>query len=110
MAESADILTADDQVVILTDLAAGCSMADMGAAGPGRGRVGRHGGRRRAGQHRAGHLHELLADIKAFCGRNGGVVCTSSNADVALEWAFEQKPTPRSSSSPTSTSVATRQC
>jgi quinolinate synthase len=32
------------------------------------------------------------ADIKAFCGRNGGVVCTSSNAEVALEWAFEQKP------------------
>jgi quinolinate synthase len=32
------------------------------------------------------------ADIKAFCGRNGGAVCTSSNADVALEWAFEQKP------------------
>ena len=32
------------------------------------------------------------ADIKAFCGRHGGGVCTSSNADVALEWAFEQKP------------------
>jgi quinolinate synthase len=32
------------------------------------------------------------ADIKAFCGRNGGVVCTSSNADVALEWALDQKP------------------
>ncbi|HYF73629.1 MAG TPA: quinolinate synthase NadA, partial [Nocardioides sp.] len=32
------------------------------------------------------------ADIKAFCGRNGGVVCTSSNAEVALEWAFAQKP------------------
>ena len=32
------------------------------------------------------------ADIKAFCGRNGGVVCTSSNAEVALEWAFDQKP------------------
>jgi quinolinate synthase len=31
------------------------------------------------------------ADIKAFCGRNGGVVCTSSNAEVALEWAFAQK-------------------
>ena len=31
------------------------------------------------------------ADIKAFCGRNGGVVCTSSNADVALDWAFAQK-------------------
>src|SRR4029079_12388608 len=32
------------------------------------------------------------ADIKAFCGRNGGAVCTSSNADVALEWGFAQKP------------------
>ena len=32
------------------------------------------------------------ADIKAFCGRNGGVVCTSSNAETALEWAFDQKP------------------
>jgi hypothetical protein len=32
------------------------------------------------------------ADIKAFCGRNGGVVCTSSNAEVALEWAYAQKP------------------
>ena len=32
------------------------------------------------------------ADIKAFCGRHGGAVCTSSNADVALEWAFAQKP------------------
>jgi quinolinate synthase len=32
------------------------------------------------------------ADIKAFCGRNGGVVCTSSNAEVALEWAFQQLP------------------
>src|SRR3546814_13843236 len=31
------------------------------------------------------------ADIKALCGRNGGAVCTSSNADAALEWAFEQK-------------------
>ena len=32
------------------------------------------------------------ADIKAFCGRNGGAVCTSSNAETALEWAFAQKP------------------
>jgi quinolinate synthase len=92
MAESADILTADDQVVILPDLAAGCSMADMA----------------RLAQVEdawdamadAGVQDSIVpvtymnssADIKAFCGRNGGVVCTSSNADVALEWAFEQKP------------------
>ena len=54
------------------------------------------------------------ADIKAFCGRNGGVVCTSSNADVALDWAFAQKAdstrAPRSSSCPTSTSAATPRC
>ena len=48
------------------------------------------------------------ADIKAFCGRNGGAVCTSSNAETALEWAFDQQgPTPRCSSCPTSTSAAT---
>ena len=91
MAESADILTADDQIVILPDLAAGCSMADMA----------------RLAQVEdawdamadAGVQDSIVpvtymnssADIKAFCGRNGGVVCTSSNADVALEWAFEQK-------------------
>ena len=52
------------------------------------------------------------ADIKAFCGRNGGAVCTSSNAEVALEWAFAQKPrrAPRCCSSPTSTSAATPPC
>ncbi len=92
MAESADILTAPSQKVILPDLAAGCSMADMA----------------RLGQVEdawdaladAGVQDSVVpvtymnssADIKAFCGRNGGVVCTSSNADVALEWAFDQKP------------------
>ena len=51
------------------------------------------------------------ADIKAFCGRNGGAVCTSSNAEVALEWAFAQKGrTPRCCSCPTSTSAATPRC
>ena len=54
------------------------------------------------------------ADIKAFCGKHGGVVCTSSNADVALEWAFAQKsdrrPAARCCSSPTSTSAATPRC
>ena len=92
MAESADILTAPTQKVILPDLAAGCSMADMA----------------RLAQVEdawdamvdAGVADSVVpitymnssADIKAFCGRNGGAVCTSSNADVSLEWAFEQKP------------------
>jgi quinolinate synthase len=92
MAESADILTGPDQKVILPDLAAGCSMADMA----------------RIAQVEdawdalvdAGIADSVVpvtymnssADIKAFCGRNGGAVCTSSNAQVALEWAFEQKP------------------
>src|SRR5688500_1928952 len=91
MAESADILTSPHQRVILPDLAAGCSMADMA----------------RLGQVEdawdalveAGVADSVVpvtymnssADIKAFCGRNGGAVCTSSNAKVALEWAFEQR-------------------
>lgn len=92
MAESADILTGPEQQVILPDLAAGCSMADMA----------------RLTQvemawdamAEAGIAESVVpvtymnssADIKAFCGRNGGVVCTSSNAETALTWAFEQKP------------------
>ncbi len=92
MAESADILTAPTQQVVLPDLAAGCSMADMA----------------RLAQVEdcwdaladAGLAESVVpitymnssADIKAFCGRHDGAVCTSSNADVALEWAFEQKP------------------
>jgi len=91
MAESADILTGPDQTVVLPDLAAGCSMADMA----------------RLSQVEdcwdalvdAGIAESVVpitymnssADIKAFCGRNGGAVCTSSNADVALEWALGQK-------------------
>src|SRR4051795_11728213 len=92
MAESADILTGPRQQVILPDLAAGCSMADMArltqvemaweamtAAGV-------------ADSVVPVTYMNSSADIKAFCGRNGGVVCTSSNAEVALEWAFDQKP------------------
>jgi quinolinate synthase len=88
MAESADILTADHQQVILPDLAAGCSMADM------------------ATMEQVEECWEVLedagvagsvvpvsymnssADIKAFTGRHGGTICTSSNAQRALEWAF----------------------
>jgi quinolinate synthase len=92
MAESADILTGPDQQVVLPDLAAGCSMADMArltqvelaweamaAAGIAESVV-------------PVTYMNSSADIKAFCGRNGGVVCTSSNAEVALQWAFDQKP------------------
>ncbi|MGZ4535883.1 MAG: quinolinate synthase NadA [Nocardioidaceae bacterium] len=90
MAESADILTSPEQQVVLPDLAAGCSMADMA----------------RLGQVEdawdaltdAGIASSVVpvtymnssADIKAFCGHNGGAVCTSSNAEVALEWAYAQ--------------------
>ena len=90
MAESADILTADHQRVILPDLAAGCSMADMAAIG------------------QVEEAWDDLADtgvaddvvpvtymnssaaIKAFTGRHGGTICTSSNARSAMSWAFDQ--------------------
>ncbi|HWJ81296.1 MAG TPA: quinolinate synthase NadA [Nocardioides sp.] len=91
MAESADILTSDAQQVVLPDLAAGCSMADMA-------RIAQVE-RAWAAMAAAGLQDQVVpvtymnssADIKAFCGRNGGVVCTSSNAEVALAWAFAQK-------------------
>jgi quinolinate synthase len=88
MAESADILTSPDQKVVLPDLAAGCSMADM------------------ASHQQVVEAWDVLADagiadvtvpitymnssaaIKAFTGEHGGAVCTSSNAERALRWAF----------------------
>ena len=90
MAESADILTGGHQQVLLPDLAAGCSMADM------------------ATFDQVEEAWEVLADagvadvtvpvsymnssadIKAFTGRHGGTICTSSNAKRALDWAFSQ--------------------
>ncbi len=90
MAESADILTSERQQVVLPDLAAGCSMADMATA------------------EQVAECWDVLtdagvadttvpvsymnssADIKAFTGRHGGTICTSSNARRALEWAFGQ--------------------
>jgi quinolinate synthase len=88
MAESADILTRPEQAVVLPDLAAGCSMADMATA------------------EQVEQAWEVLGDagvadrtvpvsymnssaaIKAFTGRHGGTICTSSNARRALDWAF----------------------
>lgn len=91
MAESADILTSDDQQVILPDLAAGCSMADMARL-----RQVEDAWKALTDAGVADSVVPITymnssADIKAFCGRNGGAVCTSSNAEVALRWAFEQK-------------------
>ncbi|HYT10088.1 MAG TPA: quinolinate synthase NadA [Mycobacteriales bacterium] len=91
MAESADILTSDAQQVVLPDLAAGCSMADM------------------ASFDQVEEAWDVLADagvaertvpvtymnssaaIKGFTGRHGGTVCTSSNARRALDWAFDPR-------------------
>lgn len=90
MAESADILTRPEQAVILPNMAAGCSMSDM--ADP-------------DDVYRGWEdLSEVVAvedvvpitymnsaaALKAFVGRNGGAVCTSSNASAVLEWAFER--------------------
>ncbi|HET9999831.1 MAG TPA: quinolinate synthase NadA [Ktedonobacteraceae bacterium] len=91
MAESADILSGSHQQVILPNPAAGCSMADM------------------ANIAEVEECWEMLLDIlgedagiipvtymnsaanlKAFCGRNGGIVCTSSNAPAVVKWAFNQ--------------------
>ena len=90
MAESADILTGPHQQVVLPDLAAGCSMADMATI--------------RAVEECWEALDSVglaastvpitymnsSAAIKAFTGRNRGAVCTSSNAERSLRWAFDQ--------------------
>lgn len=89
MAESADILTADDVTVILPDLSAGCSMADMADIDQ----------LEDAWEFLIEECHESVipityvnstAAIKAFCGRHGGACCTSSNARAVLEWAFTE--------------------
>ena len=90
MAETACILAADHQRVILPNITAGCSMADMApmddvedawqdldeTLGP--------------NEIVPVTYMNSIAGIKALCGRNGGAVCTSSNADAVLRWAFEQ--------------------
>jgi quinolinate synthase len=92
MAEVADILSRPGQASILPDLAAGCSMADMASLA----RV------ERAWRDLAGVLDpdrtvtpvtyiNSAADLKAFCGRHGGIVCTSSNARQVLEWSLDRR-------------------
>ncbi|HEU4540017.1 MAG TPA: quinolinate synthase NadA [Jiangellaceae bacterium] len=90
MAESADILTADNQQVVLPDLAAGCSMADMARLVQVEDAWARLADAGVTDVTVPITYMNSSADIKAFCGRNGGAVCTSSNAKRSLEWAFEQ--------------------
>jgi len=90
MAESADILTSANQKVILPDLAAGCSMADMATASQvdtawqALTKLGV------AGKTIPITYMNSSAAIKAFTGKNNGAVCTSSNAARAMKWAFEK--------------------
>jgi quinolinate synthase len=90
MAESADILTKPDQAVILPDLAAGCSMADMAVLGQVETAWERFEDLGIAGEIVPVTYMNSSADIKGFVGRNEGVVCTSSNAERALSWSFER--------------------
>jgi quinolinate synthase len=91
MAETADILSSDQVQVYLPDMSAGCSMADMADLD--------------SVEAAWADLGEIIdtedlvpvtyinstADLKAFCGRHGGIVCTSSNARAVLEWAFARR-------------------
>jgi quinolinate synthase len=90
MAESADILTGPSQAVVLPDLAAGCSMADMAVLGQVETAWEQFEDLGIAGDIVPVTYMNSSADIKGFVGRNNGVVCTSSNAKRALTWAFEQ--------------------
>ena len=90
MAESADILTSPGQRVVLPDLAAGCSMADMAVLGQVETAWEQFQDLGIADQVVPVTYMNSSADIKGFVGRNGGTVCTSSNAERALRWAFEQ--------------------
>jgi len=91
MAESADVLSAPHQTVSLPDMNAGCTMADMAEIEQ----------VEAAWEDVTAVIGEEIlpvtymnstADLKAFVGRHGGAVCTSSNARAVLEWAFRRKP------------------
>ena len=107
MAESADILTNDDQIVVLPNLRAGCSMADMATLGEVesawdsilleaglRDPITREDPTALASEDDnflvpVTYMNSS-ADLKDFVGRHGGIVCTSSNAQGILNWAFER--------------------
>src|SRR5689334_2346542 len=89
MAESADILSGEHQKVILPDLSAGCSMADMAELD--QVETCWEDLKRVTGERIVPITYmNSTAAIKAFCGRNGGAVCTSSNAASIVRWALER--------------------
>jgi quinolinate synthase len=90
MAESADILTSAAQRVVLPDLAAGCSMADMAAIGQVRDAWDVLTDAGVANVTVPVTYMNSTAAIKGFTGEHGGAVCTSSNARTVMQWAFDQ--------------------
>jgi quinolinate synthase len=90
MAESADILTSDEQAVVLPDLAAGCSMADMAAIAQVEDAWEQLEAAGVAARTIPVTYMNSTAAIKAFTGRHGGTICTSSNAQRAMRWAFDE--------------------
>ncbi|MBI1323226.1 quinolinate synthase NadA [bacterium] len=91
MAETADILTRPEVEVILPDLSAGCSMADMADRDSVRDAWQDLDSIVGADDILPVTYMNSTADLKAFCGRHGGIVCTSSNARAVLEWAWARK-------------------
>ena len=92
MAEVADILSKPEQVSILPDLAAGCSMADMASLAKVE-RCWRELSSVMDPDERVTPVTYInsAADLKAFCGEHGGIVCTSSNAPKILDWSFQRR-------------------
>ena len=97
MAETADILSGENQSVILPNLAAGCSMADMADIDSVTAcwdELSEIYGTETDAEGRAPIIPVTYmnssAALKAFCGEHGGIVCTSSNAETVLKWAFER--------------------
>lgn len=90
MAESADILTPDYQKVILPNLAAGCSMADMANILQVKSAWRQLSESLPEAQFVPITYINSAANLKAFVGEHGGTVCTSSNADVAVKWALKK--------------------
>jgi quinolinate synthase len=92
MAESADVLSAPHQKVVLPNMSAGCSMADMAGTEDVLGcwddLMGIDGVRDAVTP--VTYMNSTAA-LKAFCGANGGVVCTSSNAQAVVQWALDQR-------------------
>jgi len=92
MAEVADILSRPDQIAILPDLAAGCSMADMANLI----KVNKCWSELAQVLDVENEVTPVTyinsaADLKAFCGEHGGIVCTSSNAEKILNWSFSRR-------------------